>query len=106
MWTIFCGIIVYIVAQSLWKTFFDPLYELRKSIGEVGFNLAFHGATIHTPEAHSKEASDKAKEALMKSSSDLFAKAHAILFYKTFRGLLRQPSLQNIEKAAVQLRGL
>lgn len=88
------------------KAFLDPLYELRKSIGEVRFTLAFHGATIHTPAGRSKEASDKAKEALMKSSSDLLAKSHAILFYEKLRFLFSLPSRQRIERAAVILRGL
>ena len=88
------------------KAFFDPLYELRKSIGEVRFNLAFHGATIHTPEARSPDASNKAKEVLMKSSSDLLAKSHAILFYEKLRFIFCLPSRQKIERAAVILRGL
>jgi hypothetical protein len=104
--TILGSIVVYIFAQFLSKTFFDPLYELRKSIGDVRFNLAFHGATIHTPAARSPDASNKAKEALMKSSSELFAKSHAILFYENLGFLFDLPSRQNIEKAAVTLRGL
>ena len=40
-----------IVVYVLSKAFLDPLYELRKSIGDVRFNLTFHGATIHTPAA-------------------------------------------------------
>jgi len=95
-----------IVVLFLSKVFLDPLYELRRSIGEVRFNLAFHGMTIHTPAARSPDASDKAKEALMKSSSDLLAKSYAILLYRQLRCLFRLPALQNIEKAAVQLRGL
>jgi hypothetical protein len=104
--TILSGILFYICGQLLSKTFLDPVYELRKSIGEVRFTLAFHGPTIHTPAGRSKEASDKAKEALMKNSSDLLAKSHAILFYKRVRFLFGLPALQNIEKAAVTLRGL
>jgi hypothetical protein len=96
--TIFGSIVVYICGQLLSKAFLDPLYELRKSIGEVRFNLAFHGATIHTPEARSPDASDKAKEALMKSSSDLFAKSHAILFYEELRFLFRLPSAKTLRK--------
>ena len=95
-----------ILVLFLSKAFLDPLYELRKSIGEVRFNPAFHGATIHTPAARSPDASDKAKEALMKSSSDLLAKSHAILFYVQLGFLFRLPSRDAIEKAAEQLRGL
>ena len=95
-----------IVVLFLSKAFLDPLYELRKSIGEVRFNLALHAATIHTPAGRSTDASDKAKEALMKSSSDLLAKSHAILAYTALRCLFRLPSREKIERAAVILRGL
>jgi hypothetical protein len=103
---IFSSILVYVFGQLLSKIFLDPLYELRKAIGEVRFNLAIHGATIHTPEARSKDASDKAKDALMKCSSELYAKSYAILYYERFRFLFRLPSKQAIEDAARALRGL
>ena len=103
---IFGSIVVYLTGQLLSKTFLDPLYELRKVIGEVRFNLAYHSATIHTPAARTPDASDKAREALMKSSSDLLAKSHAILLYEELRFLFRLPSRSKIERAAVRLRGL
>lgn len=112
-----------ILVQFLSKAFLDPLYELRKSIGEVRFNLAFHGATIHTRTPRLKEedasdeakrearlkiqeALDKAKEALMKSSSDLLSKSHAILFYRYLSWSFHLPALQDIDEAAARLRGL
>ena len=104
----FGGITVYVAGQVLSKFFIDPLYELRKTVGEVRFNLAFHAATIHTPIGRSQESSDKAKEALMKSSCDLIAKLHAIPLFCVTRlfsfGVI--PCRKAIEEAAVQLRGL
>jgi hypothetical protein len=76
--TILIGIFIYVGGQLLSKSLIDPAYELLKAIGEVRFNLAFHAATIHTPEARSKDAAEKARDALMKSSRDLIAKLHAI----------------------------
>lgn len=106
--TIFGGVIVYVVGQLLSKFFIEPLHDLRKAIGEVRFNLAFHAATIHTPEGRSMDSSDEARVALSKNSCVLLANLHAIPFYGVTRllafGVL--PGRAAIERAAVQLRGL
>ena len=106
--TILGGVAVYVVGQLLSKCFIDPVQELRKAIGEVRFNLAFHAPEIHTPIGRTKEKSDRARDALMKSSCDLLAKLHAISLYDRLapmsRGVL--PPRKSIEEAAKQLRGL
>ena len=106
--TIGGGVIVYVAGQVLSKFFIEPLHDLRKVIGEVRFNLAFHGPTIHTPIGRSTERSDKAQEALMKSSCALIADLHAIPLYGVPRLLSFSvlPRRKAIEDAAVQLRGL
>jgi hypothetical protein len=108
VWGAFGGIAVYVTGQLLSKFFIEPLHELRKSVGEVRFNLAFHAPTIHTPIGRSKESSNAAREALLKSSCDLIAKLHAIPIYEVTRlfafGAL--PGRRAVESAAVQLRGL
>lgn len=106
--TIGGGVLVYVIGQVLSKFFIGPLHDLRKAIGEVRFNLASHAPTIHTPIGRLKERSDKAREALMKSSCELIADLHAIPLYGVTRllsfGVL--PRRKAIEDAAVQLRGL
>ena len=96
------------IGQLLSKFLIEPLYELRKVVGKVRFNLAFHAPTIHTPIGRSKESSDAARGALLKSSCDLIAKLYAIPFYDVTRifsfGAL--PSRKAIEGAAIQIRGL
>lgn len=106
--TIFGGVLVYVIGQLLSKFLIDPTHELKKVIGEVRFNLAFYAPTIHTPIARTPERSDKAYEALLKSSCELFAKVNAIPFYGLVScisfGFL--PSKKHIRDAATQLRGL
>jgi len=108
IFTIGGGVIVFVAGQVLSKFFIEPLHDLRKVVGEVRFNLAFHAPTIHTPIGRSKERSDKAQEALMKNSCELIADLHAIPLYGVTRllsfGVL--PRRKAIEDAAVQLRGL
>jgi len=106
--TIFGGVLVYVLGQLLSKFLIEPAHELKKAIGDVRFNLAFYAPTIHTPIARDTDRSQKAYEALMKSSCDLLARVNAIPFYAAFsrrsRGFL--PSKQAIVDAAVDLRAL
>lgn len=106
--TIFGGVLVYIIGQLLSKFLIDPTHQLKTVIGEVRCNLTFHAPTIHTPIARTPERSDKAYEALLKSSCDLLAKVNAIPFYGLVScisfGFL--PSRSHIRDAATQLRGL
>lgn len=108
LWGAFGGLTVFIIGQLLAKFFIEPVHELRKTVGEVRFNLAFHAPTIHTPIGRSKEVSDKARDALLKNSCDLIADLHAIPGYWVTRflafGVL--PCRKAIEDASVQLRGL
>jgi hypothetical protein len=108
LWGALGGVAVYIAGQLLSKFFIEPLYELRKTVGEVRFNLAFHPPTIHTPIGRTAETSNAAQEALMKSSCDLIANLHAVPGYGLTRILAfgSLPSRKQVEKAAVQLRGL
>jgi hypothetical protein len=108
VWGGLAGITVYVIGQLLSKFFIDPLHELRKVIGEVRFNLAFHAPTIHTPIDRIDETSETARQSLMKSSCDLLAKLHAVPGFNIVRHLSfgTLPNVKNIESAAVQLRGL
>lgn len=106
--TIFGGVLVYVIGQLLSKFLIDPTHELKKVIGDVRFDLAFYAPTIHEPIARTPERSDKAYEALLKSSCELLAKVNAIPFYGLVScisfGFL--PSKKHIRDAATQLRAL
>ena len=108
VWGAFGGLAVYVAGQLLSKFLIEPLHELRKSVGEVRFHLAFHAPTIHTPIGRSKESSDAAREALLKNSCDLIAKLHAVPLYAATHLLSFDalPGRKAVESAAVQLRGL
>lgn len=106
--TILGGLFLYVIGQLLSKFFIEPAHELKKAIGEVRYNLAFHAPIIHTPASRKPERSQKAYEALMKSSCDLLAQVSAIPFYSRLSGLSRGflPSKQAIVDSAKHLRGL
>ena len=106
--TILGGVLVCVIGQLLSKFLIDPTQELKKAIGEVRFNLAFHAPIIYSPIARTPERSDKAYEALLKSSCELLAKVDVIPFYRLLSrisfGFL--PSEKSIQTAATHLRGL
>jgi hypothetical protein len=106
--TILGGVPVYVVGQLLSTFFIGPVQDLRRTIGEVRFNLAFHAPEIHTPAGRTRERSGRARDALMKSSCDLLAKLQAISLYDWLSSMSRGvlPQRRSIEDAAVQLRGL
>lgn len=106
--TIGGGVFLYVIGQLISKFLIEPTHELKKAIGEVRFNLAFHAPVIHTPISRNPERSQKAYEALMKSSCDLLARVNAIPFYSRLSSLSRGflPAKQAIVDSAVQLRGL
>jgi len=108
IWGMFGAVGVYVLGQLLSKFFIDPLYELRKAIGQVRFNLSFHSPTISTPIGRSTEASDAARDALRQSSSDLIAKLESVPLYLAVRLLSfgTFPPRKDIEAAAVHLRAL
>ena len=67
--TIVGAVLVYVIGQLLSKVFIEPAHELRKVIGEVRFNLAFHAPTIHTPIGRDDKRSEEARSALMRLCS-------------------------------------
>lgn len=106
--TISGGLFLYVIGQLFSKFFIEPTHELKKAIGEVRFNLAFHATVIHTPISRNSERSQKTHDALMKSSCDLLARVNAIPCYSRLSRLSRGflPSKQVIIDSAVQLRAL
>jgi hypothetical protein len=55
--TIMGGLTIFVVGQFILKILIEPAHELKKAVGEVRFNLAFHAATIRTPAAKLLRAS-------------------------------------------------
>lgn len=106
--TIAGGVSVFVIGQLLSKFIIEPVHELRKAIGQVRFNLAFHSPVIHTPIARSEDRSREAREALWNSSCQLIVAVQAIPAYSVIRclSLGGLPGRKATEDAAVQLRGL
>lgn len=103
--TLFGGVVLFVTGQLLSKFLIEPIQELKKTIGEVRFNLAYYAPIIHTPVSRDKARSDKAYDAIMKNSCDLLTKADAIPFYRSLPRQFVLP-IEHIDRAAVDLRAL
>jgi len=113
IWGGFAAVTVFVIGQLISRIFIEPLHELRKIIGEVRFNLAFHRTTIRTPIARTEENTKVAREALIKSSSELITKLHAMPVILISPNLICRcltfgivPTRNDIDGAAIALRGL
>ena len=96
------GVAIYVIGQLLSKFLIDPLYELKKEVGNIRFNLAFYAPVIHTPIGRTPEKSEAARQALMDNSCSLIAKLHAVPGYT----IVGRPNRKDMEQAARLLRGL
>ena len=103
--TILGGVIVFVIGQLVSKFLIEPIHELRKAVGEVQFYLAYYAPIIHTPISRDKERSDKAYDAIMRTSCDLLTKADAIPLYRFLPRRFVLPK-QNIDRAAADLRAV
>ena len=65
--TIFGGVLLFVIGQLLSKFPIGPTQEMKKVIGGVQFNLAFHAGIILNPRVWNNNRPDKTYEALMKS---------------------------------------
>lgn len=106
VWGGLAGVMIYTIGQLLSKFLLEPLYELRKEVGNVRFNLAFHATTIHTPISRTSGRSEDARQALLDSSCNLIVKLEAVPVCTILRHIGALPNRKDMEAAAVLLRGL
>lgn len=106
--TIIGGVVVFVIGQLISKFVIEPVHELRKAIGEVRYNLLFFAPDILTPIGRTKENCDRVRDALRKSSSDLYIRSEAIPLYSLASWLSRGsvPPRDQVADAAKWLRGL
>jgi hypothetical protein len=78
--TVCTGAFVLVFGQVVIRFIIDPIHNLKKTLGEIDFALAFHARAIGTS-IGKKEADNEAQKELMKLSCELRAKIEAIPWY-------------------------
>ncbi len=126
--TILLGVLAFLVGQFVLRFVFEPVVELRRTIGKVGYALAHYGRvyTRPGPPVHFVEESElrgkepiqykievraaqdrgKATREFRRFGSLLRAQHKAIVWAWMARGLRLCPSAENITAASKELMGL
>jgi hypothetical protein len=107
---------VLVVGQGIIRFFFEPVLELRKTIGEVGFALQHYAnvsPTAFSGDHHSDEERKEhlirlreASESYREKGNRLYGQAYAILGYRWAVNLRLLPPWKNILDAQASLTGL
>ena len=106
--TIFGAIVVFILGEWILKFVLEPIRDLRRTIGEVRYSLAFHAQIILTPVSRTKERSEETRRELLRLSCELYMHSEAIpwrrFITKVSNGFVPDP--KRIRSAAIGLRTL
>jgi hypothetical protein len=105
-WTVFSGVITYVLGQLVMKLVVDPVHELRKTIGLISHALIERGNIIMNPGVPSEEVMRSASEELRQLSSQLQSHLYLVPCYKVTARIFRLPSKDEILVASSALIGL
>lgn len=105
--TVCTGAFVLVFGQIVIKFLINPIHDLKKTLGEISFTLAFHARAISTS-IGKEEPDNEAQKALMKLSCDLRSKIETIPWYPFWsaRSCCSLPYKKNGFAAATYLRSL
>jgi hypothetical protein len=90
--TAFFGVCVFVIGQVISKFLIEPVYEHRKTIGNVAHALIYNAGWISNPgDVDPNGERTKASDFLRQLSCDLMAKTRAIPCYRLFALLMVVP---------------
>lgn len=101
VFTIFAGIAIFIVSQTVLKLMIEPVQQLKAAIGFTAHTLLRHQAKI-TNGMEDAELSAK----IYDHAAELVSKAEVIVCYRAAALLFRLPSRRNVVDAARELNGI
>jgi len=99
--TIFGGILIFIVSQTVLKLVIEPVQQFKSAIGLTANTLLRHRAKI-TNGVEDAEISAKVYD----HAAELVSKAEVIVCYRLAAFFFRLPSRENIVEASRELNGI
>ncbi|HBC0463170.1 TPA: hypothetical protein I8Y81_000293 [Legionella pneumophila] len=96
--TIFSSVIIFILSQFTLKLILEPVIELKKAIGMIGYTLLFFHSKL-TNASENNEISNEIKIC----SSKLLATYSAIPFYSQINKILYLPPYKDLLEASREL---
>lgn len=100
------GVLVFLSGQFMVRFVFDPIVELRKTIGEVGYALVFYANALSNPEQVGDERLNEARTACRRLASLLSSQSRAIPWYDWIAKHGWIPCRNQISEASGELIGL
>lgn len=101
VFTIFAGIAIFIISQTVLKLIIEPVQQLKAAIGLTAHTLLRHQAKILNG---MEDAELSAK--IYDHAAELVSKAEVIVCYQIAALLFRLPSRRNVVDAARELNGI
>lgn len=104
--TIFGGIVIFVIGQLSLKFVIEPIFEFRRVLREIQFALIYHAKALHTPVEGDEERCYEAATVIRRLAADLCAKVQSIPFYGRLFKACGLPDRSSCQKAASRLIGL
>jgi len=105
-WTIFSGVIVFVVGQIFLKVFLEPVQALNKTIGDISHSLIHYANFIGNPGVPERDEIDKASLHLRSLSAEIQSHLYLVPLYPFTALLFRLPPRSKILDASTALMGL
>ena len=99
----FVGVSLFVLGQFVQRFVFEPVVDLRKTIGEVGYTLVFYGHYLNNPTVVPPNLLDEAHIACRRLAALLRSQARAIPFYGRIASYGWLPRKQQILEASSHL---
>jgi hypothetical protein len=104
--TIFAGVLTYVLGQLVVKLLIDPVQEFKKTIGAISHALIDRANIILNPGCATPERMSETSLELRKLSSQLHAHLYLIPQYPRIAPIFRLPARESVVEAATALIGL
>ena len=101
--TVIGGAILLVFGQIATKLFIDPMLDIRKTIGQIAFNLVYHANVIHNAPVTNPNDLDKARDVYRVLSSRLRSTANTLPCYLLFSLLHFVPKKAKLVEASQYL---
>lgn len=104
--TVISGVLVFVLSQMAMRFIIDPIFEQRRTMGEVAYSVVFYSNVCSNPGLAEFDRMKEVSHALRKASSDLQAKTAIIPLYQLWQTLRWVPDRVKVRRISSNLIGL
>jgi hypothetical protein len=105
-WTVFAGVLVFVVGQIIIKFVIEPIHEFRKFTGEIADALIFYCNVYSNPGLAREEELNEAQRTFRQQAAKLLSKAHTVSGYNLWAWCRLLPMRKDLQEAASYLIGI